>query len=175
MIGIFFASGSAIYFLMTLKCEVNSTCYTLFGIPIINISIAEKTNLSKTEIVNMGTSIAIFLIVVYLKTMINEDIQLLINKKLCPSLFTVMLQNVPAIDDQTLREWIEKCFGEKPVCISWAYNVEELQYTYKDKQRLTIELNKINIKMRKFNEMEAQNPNSILNEIKRDEESTGEL
>lgn len=111
MIGIFFASGSAIYFLMTLKCEVNSTCYTLFGIPIINVSIAEKTNLSKTEIVNMGTSIAIFLIVVYLKTMINEDIHQLTNKKLCPSLFTVMLQNVPAIDDQALKEWIEKCFG----------------------------------------------------------------
>lgn len=87
------------------------TCYTLFGIPIINVSIAEKTNLSKTEIVNMGTSIAIFLIVVYLKTMINEDIHQLTNKKLCPSLFTVMLQNVPAIDDQALKEWILNCFG----------------------------------------------------------------
>lgn len=71
MIGIFFISGSAIYFLMTLKCELHNTCLTLFGIPIINISIAEQDNMDKTQIVNMLTSFCIFIIVVYLKTVIN--------------------------------------------------------------------------------------------------------
>ncbi len=48
MVGIFFVSGSAIYFLMALECSNRGTCYTLFGIPIINISVAEQTNLNKT-------------------------------------------------------------------------------------------------------------------------------
>lgn len=71
MVVIFFISGSAMYFLMTLKCQVDSPCYTLFGIPIINISVAERTNLNKTEIANMATSLLIFLLVLYLKTLIN--------------------------------------------------------------------------------------------------------
>jgi hypothetical protein len=99
MVGIFFVSGSAIYFMMALECSTQGTCYTLFGFPIVNISVAEQTNLNKTEIVHMATAIAIFLIVVFLKTVINEDVRVLTNKKLCPSLYTVMLQNLPPLDD----------------------------------------------------------------------------
>jgi hypothetical protein len=55
----------------------------------------------------MAMSIAIFLIVVYLKTLIIEDIRLLTSKKLCPSLYTVMLQNVPIIDDEALTNWVQ--------------------------------------------------------------------
>jgi hypothetical protein len=45
----------------------------------------------------MATAIAIFLIVVFLKTVIVEDVRVLTNKKLCPSAYTVMLQNVPSV------------------------------------------------------------------------------
>ena len=45
--------------------------------------------------VNTVTSVVIFVLVLYLKTIINDDIRALIAKKNCPSLYTVMLQNVP--------------------------------------------------------------------------------
>jgi hypothetical protein len=48
LLGIFFISGSAIYFLMSLKCQNEATCLTFFGVPIINISIMEQNNLNKT-------------------------------------------------------------------------------------------------------------------------------
>jgi hypothetical protein len=127
IVGIFFVSGSAIYFMMTLECSNNGACYTLFGFPIINISVAEHTTLNKTEIVNMATAIGIFLIVVGLKTAITEDIRVLTNKKLCPSLYTIMLQNVPSVEDVMLVAWVEDRFGEKPILINWGYKAEELQ------------------------------------------------
>ncbi len=149
MIGIFFISGSAIYFLMTLTCSVESTCYTLFGIPIINISLAQKTNLNKTQIVNMTTCVAIFLIVVYLKSLVNQDIKMLASKKVCPSLYTIMLQNVPDIQDEQLGQWIEERFGERPVFVNWAYSVDQLRKAYSEKHQTIIDMNKIKIKMRK--------------------------
>ena len=47
--------------------------------------------------VNTITAVVIFGIVLYLKTVINEDIRGLVARKSCPSLYTVMLQNVPAV------------------------------------------------------------------------------
>lgn len=73
----------------------------------------------------MLTSIGIFVIVVYLKTIINEDIRQLTAKNICPSLYTVMLQNVPTeITDEELRKWIADRFGETPIMLNWAYNVD---------------------------------------------------
>lgn len=48
LVGIFFISGSAMYFLMSLKCEVESACITFLGFPIVNISVTEQNNLNKT-------------------------------------------------------------------------------------------------------------------------------
>lgn len=123
VLGIFFISGSAMYFLMTLKCEGNRTCLTIFGIPVINISIMEEHNVNSTEIVNAVTAIIIFIIVLYLKTVINEDIKQLTAQKKCPSLYTVMLQNVPKADDEELGKWVEERFGKKPIEMNWAYDV----------------------------------------------------
>jgi hypothetical protein len=102
LLGIFFISGSAMYFLMTLRCEGNQTCLTIFGIPVINTSMMEQHNLNSTEIVNTVTAIIIFMIVLYLKTVTNDDILHLTAKKNCPSLYTVMLQNLPKVGDEEL-------------------------------------------------------------------------
>lgn len=152
MVVIFFVSGSAIYFLMVLRCDVDSACYTLFGIPIINISVAERTNLNRTELANMATCLLIFLLVLYCKTLINEDIRVLTNKKMCPSLYTVMLQNVPTTDDQSLSNWVHQCFGEQPLLINWAYDAHEFLSTYRKKQDKVIRLNKTKIRLRKIEE-----------------------
>ncbi len=75
----------------------------------------------------MATAVVIFLIVVFLKTVITDDIRVLSNKKLCPSLFTIMLQNVPAVEESELVGWVQDRFGEKPVVVNWSYNVKELE------------------------------------------------
>jgi len=103
LLGIFFISGSAMYFLMTLQCDAQSQCLSLFGIPVINISIMEENNLDKTQLVNTLTALGIFISVLYLKTIINDDVRVLTAKKNCPSMYTVMLQNVPAVSDKELR------------------------------------------------------------------------
>lgn len=72
---------------------------------------------------NTATAIIIFIIVLYLKTVTNEDIKTLTAKKICPSLYTIMLQNVPNVSDEELSKWIQEKFGDKPVAISWAYDV----------------------------------------------------
>jgi len=110
LLGIFFISGSAMYFLMTLQCQASTTCLTIFGVPIINISIMEQNNLNKTEMVNTITAVVIFGIVLYLKTIINEEIRTLVAKKNCPSLYTVMLQNVPKITNEDLSLWLKERF-----------------------------------------------------------------
>jgi hypothetical protein len=97
LLGIFFISGGAMYFLMTFHCSSSEKCLTLFGIPIVDISIAEQHNLDRTEVLNTITAIGIFICVLYLKTVINEDIRVLTVKKNCPSIYTIMLQNVPDV------------------------------------------------------------------------------
>ncbi len=124
LLGIFFISGSAIYFLMTMQCSSPTSCLTIFGFPIINISIMEQNNLSKTEMVNTITAVVIFGIVLYLKTVINEDIRGLVAKKSCPSLYTIMLQNVPSISNEELSAWLKERFNEAPVAMNWAFSVE---------------------------------------------------
>lgn len=59
----------------------------------------------------MATAVVIFLIVVFLKTVIADDVSTLSNKKLCPSLFTIMLQNLPPIEEPELITWIQDRFG----------------------------------------------------------------
>lgn len=49
---------------------------------------------------------------------------MLVSKKVCPSLYTIMLQNVPSVGDEELSGWIEERFGEKPVLMNWAYSVD---------------------------------------------------
>ena len=99
LLGIFFISGGAILFLMTLQCEESQNCLTLLGIPLVNTDIMRESNLSKTSVVNTLTAIGIFLIVLYLKTVTNQDIRQFTANKNCPSIYTVMLQNVPDISD----------------------------------------------------------------------------
>jgi hypothetical protein len=49
--------------------------------------------------VNTVTAVFIFGIVLFLKTVINEDIMGLVTKKNCPSHYTIMLQNVPSVSN----------------------------------------------------------------------------
>lgn len=79
-----------------------------------------------------------------------------------------MLQNVPQIEEQVFKDWVQNRFGEKPVLINWSYNVDELELAHREKENAVIELNKIKITLRKCAEREAVNPNSILNDIKKD-------
>ena len=111
------------YFMMTLKCDAGSRCLSFLGIPIINISIMLETNMNKTQLVNTVTALGIFISVLYLKTIINDDIRVLTAKKNCPSMYSVMLQNVPIVSDAELGEWILERFKEKPVEFNWAYDV----------------------------------------------------
>ena len=106
LLGIFVVSGSAMVFLMSLRCDSSNSCISLLGIPIINISIMDQPNLSSTSVVNTLTAVGIFAVVLYLKAVVNDEISALTNKKNCPSIYTVMLQNVPDIDDQELATWV---------------------------------------------------------------------
>lgn len=123
----------------------------------------------------MATAVVIFLIVVFLKTVISDDVRTLTNKKLCPSLFTIMLQNLPPIEEPELIAWVQDRFGEKPVVINWSFNVMELERTHKEKGNAVIEMNKIKIKLREYAREDASNNNPILNDIKKDEKSTKDL
>lgn len=116
----------------------------------------------------MLTSIGIFVILVYLKAVINDDIRTLTNKKICPSLYTIMLQNVPQVDNETLIKWITQRFGEAPTLINWAYNVDELKNAYREKQQYAIQYNTIKIRLKKYQQRQLKNPNSFLNEIKKE-------
>ena len=100
LLGIFIVSGSAMVFLMSLNCLNNANCISLFGLPIINISIMQQHNIQSTSVLNTLTAVGIFLVVLYLKAVTNDDITLLTAKKNCPSIYTLMLQNVPDINDQ---------------------------------------------------------------------------
>lgn len=97
--------------------------------------------------VNAVTAIIIFIIILYLKTVISEDVKELTAEKNCPSLYTIMLQNVPNVSDADLSMWVEERFGKKPVEMNWAFDVEELAKAYKEKHEALIESNKIRIRL----------------------------
>jgi hypothetical protein len=109
-------------------------------------------NLDKAQMVNTITSVVIFGFVLYLKTLINEDIRRLVTKKNCPSLYTIMLQNVPNVTNEELSEWIKERWGESPTDMNWAYSIEELADAYKLKQSESIDANKIRIRLRQNKE-----------------------
>ena len=47
------------------------------------------------EFMNMVTAIGIFGFAIYIKSLINNDIAALESKVICPSQYTIMLQNLP--------------------------------------------------------------------------------
>ena len=81
------------------------------------------SSLDKTQLVNTLTALGIFISVLYLKAIINDDVRVLTSKKNCPSVYTVMLQNVPSVSDEELTQWIFERFEVAPVEINWAYDV----------------------------------------------------
>ena len=71
LLGIFVVSGSAMVFLMSLRCADSAKCISLFGIPIINIAIMEQQNIKSTSFVNTLTAVGIFIVVLYIKAVSN--------------------------------------------------------------------------------------------------------
>ena len=139
-------SGGAFYFLITLKCK--EQCWTFFGIPIINLEMPISEQLAVTQISNVISAIGIFAAVLYFKSTIVEEIADLEKKVICPSQYSIMIQNLPSSLTQIeLTDWVFKKFEETPVKVNIAYDVSELEETYQKKQELTITLNRTQIQI----------------------------
>ena len=89
---VFLISGSGLYYLLTVNCEQN--CLSFFGFTIIDFEIEEK-EAGTVEFMNMITALMIFGAAIYIKTLINNDIAVLESKVVCPSQYTLVLQNLP--------------------------------------------------------------------------------
>lgn len=100
----------------------------------------------------MLVAIAVFVLVLYLKTKLNTDIPKLAQQVTCPSQYTIMLQNIPDTEEPELVEWVLRVFGETPFSVNWAYDVQELHTAYVQKQFLVIEVNKNKIRQRQCSE-----------------------
>jgi hypothetical protein len=71
------------------------------------------------------TAVLMFIVILYMKAMTSDDIKRLTAKKNCPSMYTVMLQNVPNVSDDSLKSWISLRLGASPVELNWAYDVNK--------------------------------------------------
>lgn len=135
-------SGSGYYFLVTLNCT--KQCVYFFGIPIINLEISGSESAHKTDIINVITAFAIFGCSMYIKYKINGESVILEKKFISPAQYTVIVQNLPEnVNDEDIIEWSKQAFQEKPVLINFAYNVSQLSNAFKNRQKLTIKLNKM--------------------------------
>ncbi len=62
--------------------------------------------------------------VLYVKPKIQQETEDFKSKMLCPSAYTIMLQNLPNnITEPELREWIIDLFGAEPCKINLSYDL----------------------------------------------------
>jgi hypothetical protein len=105
---VFFVSGSGLYYLINGECK--DDCLYFFGFVIINFDPPERED-KAVEFMNMVVAIGIFVFALYIKSLINSDINTLESKVICPSQYTIMLQNLPKIfEEYELKKWIKQTF-----------------------------------------------------------------
>lgn len=71
---VFFVSGSGLYYLVTVDCK--DKCLSFFGFTIINFEPQQGSDRA-VEFINMVTAIGIFGFAIYIKSLINNDVNAL--------------------------------------------------------------------------------------------------
>lgn len=102
---VFVASGSGLSYLLTVDCK--DKCLSWFGFTIIDFEIEEALG-GRVELMNMATALIILVAGVYAKSLIKREVTSLESKVVCPSQYTIMLQNLPRnFEEFELRKWVK--------------------------------------------------------------------
>lgn len=130
--------------LVTLKCQ--SKCVFFFGLPIINLEMPIRQSAQLTDFLHVITAIAIFVIVVWVKSELNNNIDELDSKVIGMQDYTILLRNLDEnVQEEELVDWAEENLGGRPVLVNFGYEMGWLQEALEERHQLTIKLNKLNI------------------------------
>lgn len=85
---------------------------------------AFSESMKETEIFHIVTAISILIVIILIKHYIGSDVTRVEKKVLCPSQYTIMIQNMPMkkLDLSDFKKWIYENLKCVPILINVAYN-----------------------------------------------------
>ncbi len=87
---------------------------------------AFSESVKEMEIIHIVTTLLILIIIIIVKHYISSDITRVEKKVLCPSQYSIMIQNVPKnLDVYDFKKWIYENLKCTPILVNIAYNTNK--------------------------------------------------